>query len=406
MCVTAAHDAAEYRLALVRKMRCGGVLDDPAWFRAFATVPREAFLRGGVLQQADGPLGTWWQPLTPDDPGFLHEVYRDVPLATQVNGHITASDLMPGSGATGAATCSSSQPSLMALMLDHLRVEPDMTVLEIGTGVGYNAAILATHVGADRVTTIEFDTVLAETARAALTARGGTAPTVVTGDGTQGHASRAPYDRLIATCGFPDVPQAWLGQVRPGGLIVANLYQPLGTGLLAVLRVQPDGTALGRVAADSGGFMPTRAITTVNPAARHRAAWRTLSAADTRPSPLAIDALDDAGFRFHAGLSVPAADFEVIADDPRETERWLFADDGSVARARPAQDGTTVLQDGPVPLWTALEDAHDTYQRLGMPGRGTYRIAVTEKDQYVWHPGQPEKHWPLTSSSAGDDNPP
>lgn len=185
MAVTAADDAADYRRALARKLRRGGVLDDPAWFRAFATVPREAFVRGGVLQHADGPLGTWWQPLTPDDPRFLREVYRDVPLATQVDGHITAGDLAPGSGATGAATCSSSQPGLMALMLDHLRVESDITVLEIGAGVGYNAAILAAHVGADRVTTIEFDAVLAETARAALAGYGGRAPTVVTGDGAR-----------------------------------------------------------------------------------------------------------------------------------------------------------------------------------------------------------------------------
>jgi protein-L-isoaspartate O-methyltransferase len=279
-------------------------------------------------------------------------------------------------------------------------------VLEIGTGAGYNAAILANHVGADHVTTIEFDPALADTARSALAAYGYRAPRVQTGDGAEGHAACAPYDRLIATCGFPEIPRAWHEQVRPGGLIVANLYRPLGTGLLAVLRVQRDGTALGKVAGDSAGFMPARAIRTVDPVARHRAAWRSLSDAATRLSPLAIDVLDDAGFRFHAGLSVPAADLEVLGEDSSTAERWLFAGDGSTARARPAEGGTSVAEEGPVALWAALEDAHDTYQQLGRPGRGTYRIAVTDQGQYAWHPSQRGKHWPLRCAGTGRSSEP
>jgi methyltransferase of ATP-grasp peptide maturase system len=388
MTLTRADKAAGYRADLVGQMRGSGVLDDPAWYHAFATVPREAFLRGGVLVQAEGPHGTWWQSLAPHDPGFLRQVYRDVPLATQIDGRLTPGDVPPGSGVTGAATCSSTQPSLMALMLDHLQVEDGMTVLEIGTGVGYNATILASRLGTGQVTSIEYDPALADTARTALADRGGGLPLVLTGDGALGHPDRAPYDRLIATCGFPAIPRPWLVQVRPGGLIVTNLYRPLGTGLLAVLRVQPDRTAIGRVAPDSGGFMPTRAITTIDPADRHRDVWRALATAPTRPSPLPFTALDDPGFRFHAALSVPAADLEVIGKDPGDSERWLFTSDGSAARATPAGTGTSVTEHGPTPLWTALEHAHDTYQQLGQPDRGTYRITITRQDQYVWHPGQ------------------
>jgi protein-L-isoaspartate O-methyltransferase len=395
MTLARADEAAGYRTALASQMRGSGVLDDPAWYRAFATVPREAFLRGGVLVQAEGPHGTWWQALAPHDPGFLQQVYRDVPLATQIDGQLTPGDVPPGSGVGGAATCSSTQPSLMALMLDHLRIEDGMTVLEIGTGVGYNAAILASRLGVGQVTSIEYDPALASAARAALADHGGGLPQVLTGDGALGHPDRAPYDRLIATCGFPAIPRPWLVQVRPGGLIVTNLYRPLGTGLLALLHVQPDRTAVGRVAPDSGGFMPTRAIATIDPPARHRAAWRALSDAPTRDSLLPITALDDAGFRFHAGLSVPAADLELIGDEPADTERWLFASDGSAARARPGDSRTRVAEHGPTPLWTALEAAHDTYERTSRPSRGTYRIDITGEGQYVWHPGQPDQRWPL-----------
>lgn len=390
-----ADEAAGYRAALAGQMRASGVLDDPAWYQAFATVPREAFLRGGVLVQAEGPRGTWWQSLAPTDPGFLRQVYDDVPLTTQIDGQLTPGDVPTGSGVTGTATCSSTQPSLMALMLDHLRIEDGMTVLEVGAGVGYNAAILTSRLGAEHVTTIEFDAALARTARAALTDYGGGMPLVLTGDGACGHLDRAPYDRVIATCGFSAVPHSWLDQVRPGGLIVINLYRPLGTGLLALLRVQPNRAALGRIAPDSGGFMPTRAIAAIDPPARHRAAWRALSDAPTRDSPLPITALDDVGFRFHAGLSVPAADLEVIGDDPADTERWLFASDGSAARAQPGGSRTRVAENGPTPLWTALEAAHDTFQRIGCPSRGTYRITATSQGQYVWHPGLPDQRWPL-----------
>jgi len=93
-------------------------------------------------------------------------------------------------------------------------------VLEIGTGTGYNAALFAHRLGPDAVTTIDLDRELTEVARAHLDAYGtpaARAVAVVTGDGALGCPQRAPYDRLIATCELPQIPGAWLAQVRPGG---------------------------------------------------------------------------------------------------------------------------------------------------------------------------------------------
>ncbi|MGH3900291.1 MAG: methyltransferase domain-containing protein [Pseudonocardiaceae bacterium] len=95
-------------------------------------------------------------------------------------------------------TSSASKPDLVLSMLGALDLHDGHTVLEIGTGTGYNAALLAARLGASNVTTVEIDPALADAARAALDASRFPV-TVVTGDGAQGHPDRAPYDRVIAT---------------------------------------------------------------------------------------------------------------------------------------------------------------------------------------------------------------
>lgn len=120
----------------------------------------------------------------------------------------------------GVPTSSSSAPSVVAAMLDALDVQPGQQVLEIGTGTGWNAALLCELVGdADRVTTIEVDPVVAAQARKTLGAAGYEVRVVV-GDGAEGFPALAPYDRIIATCAVWEVPHAWLTQVRDGGIIV------------------------------------------------------------------------------------------------------------------------------------------------------------------------------------------
>jgi methyltransferase of ATP-grasp peptide maturase system len=394
--VTTTDTATAARQAMAEGLRRRGFLDDPRWYRAFAEVPRESFLPAGFLRQGFGPTGAEWATMRPGAEGYLGEVYRDAPLVTQVGGHTTPADLEDGATAAGDATCSSTQPSLMALMLDALGIEDGMRVIEIGTGVGYNAAILAHRLGPANLTSIEYDPGLAESARTALHAyTGSDDPLVITGDGAAGHPGRAPYDRLIATCSFPAIPAAWLQQLRPGALLIANLYRPLNTGILALLRIQDDHTALGRIAPHYGGFMPTRTTAGIDPLARHKETWRELEDAETRPSDLGLAVLEDDGFRLHASFTLNIADLRLTSDDPDEQALWLFGADGSAARATPSGDGTTVIEHGPTKLWTALEQAHEQYQQLGRPHRGTYRITATSADQHIWHPADPEQRWRL-----------
>ncbi len=111
-----------------------------------------------------------------------------------------------------------SQPYIVALMTELLDVKSDHRVLDVGTGSGYQAAILA-KLAAD-VFSIERHAELAEEAKIRLKALGYRNIQVVTGDGTQGYSPGAPYDRIIVAAAAPDTPQPLLDQLADGGRLV------------------------------------------------------------------------------------------------------------------------------------------------------------------------------------------
>jgi protein-L-isoaspartate(D-aspartate) O-methyltransferase len=112
-----------------------------------------------------------------------------------------------------------SQPYIVAVMTELLMVQPDDRVLEIGSGSGYQAAILGKL--AKSVITIERIVEVAEMARANLTRIGITNVTVVTGNGTIGHPGNAPYDAILITAATPSIPPPLIDQMAEGGRLVA-----------------------------------------------------------------------------------------------------------------------------------------------------------------------------------------
>jgi protein-L-isoaspartate(D-aspartate) O-methyltransferase len=136
----------------------------------------------------------------PNDP----QAYDDTPLPI-------------GSGQT------ISQPFMVALMTDLLQLRGEETVLEIGAGSGYQAALLAEL--ARSVITVERFPELADRARAVLADLGYRNVAVVTGDGTLGYPAASPYDRILVTAAAPRIAQPWLDQLADGGRIVLPLGQ-------------------------------------------------------------------------------------------------------------------------------------------------------------------------------------
>lgn len=114
-----------------------------------------------------------------------------------------------------------SQPSLVCQMVAALALGPDDAVLEIGTGYGFQTALLAGLAG--RVVSVERDAELAAAARANLDAHGVRDVEVIVGDGTLGWPHGAPYDAVVVSAAFPDVPAPLAEQLRDGGRLVMPL---------------------------------------------------------------------------------------------------------------------------------------------------------------------------------------
>ena len=130
-----------------------------------------------------------------------------------------------------------SQPYIVAFMTQALRLGPRDRVLEIGTGCGYQSAVLARLAG--HVYSVELVQPLAQRARATLDALGCTNVDVRVGDGFEGWAAHAPYDRIIVTAAPEEMPRALLDQLAVGGVIAI----PVGRDeqVLRVLRKTPEG---------------------------------------------------------------------------------------------------------------------------------------------------------------------
>ncbi len=193
--------AVALRRDLVDALVSSGAVHSPWLRRAFENTPREVFVPRFYHRSASGKkvLVEGTDPAQREQ--WLRGVYTDEALTVQLT---PAPDLVDR---TGAPTSSSSMPTVMAGMLEALDLQPGHRVLEIGTGTGYNAALLCQHVGADNVASVELDPALADAARRALSELG-LHPRVHTGDGAAGLITAAPFDRIIVTASTDHIPPA------------------------------------------------------------------------------------------------------------------------------------------------------------------------------------------------------
>lgn len=132
-----------------------------------------------------------------------------------------------------------SQPFVVALMTDMLDLAPDHRVLEVGTGSGYQAAILAELAG--DVFSVEIVPALAERARLALAREGYGRVRLRSGDGAHGWPEEAPFDAIIVTAAAPSIPPDLVTQLRPGGRMAIPVGEPWGEQSLVLVRKDADG---------------------------------------------------------------------------------------------------------------------------------------------------------------------
>jgi protein-L-isoaspartate(D-aspartate) O-methyltransferase len=194
------HDESVNRMEFLLSLRRRGI-SDQAVLRAMDEVPRENFV--------------------PHD--FTEEAYADQALPIACGQTI-------------------SQPYVVAYMTEQLEVKPHHRVLEVGTGSGYQAAVLSRL--AKEVVTVERYRTLAEAARIRLESLGFGNVTVLVGDGLSGVPAHAPYDRIIVTAAAENIPESLVGELAEGGIMVL----PLGphSGAQRIVKVTKEAGGLVR----------------------------------------------------------------------------------------------------------------------------------------------------------------
>ncbi|WP_380284858.1 methyltransferase [Kitasatospora purpeofusca] len=348
----------------------------PEWQDAARAVPRHHFLPERVwLLDGDG-----YSPcdLRSEPERWYEAAYANAPVVTQVNdGRLPEDEPWPSSSA--------SAPSVVFRMLEELAVEDGMKVLEIGTGTGWNAGLLAHRLGDGQVSSIEVDPEVADSARTHLSTAG-RYPEVVCGDGSLGWGIRAPYDRLLATCSVRRVPSAWLRQTRPGGLILTPWDNPWICWGLVRLEVS-GGTAEGRFSPHSA-FMLMRGqrvdLRIFRDVVRdEHVPVESLSALD----PEVVTGEPVAAFAVGMWL---ADVWRAWQDEPVDgvvRRLWVATTDATswAAVDVSGNGGFAVYQHGSRRLWDEVEAAHRWWLSNGRPGPARFGLTVAADGSHrVW----------------------
>lgn len=342
--------------------------------QALRAVPRHEYVPPVALIAADDrPPFVIDRDTDPDH--WLRAVYAEASIVTQLDDGAT--DLR---ALRGSYSSSSSAPATVADLLELLDPQPGDCVLEIGTGTGWTAALLCHLVGEQGVTSVEVDPSVAEAAAKAL-AVAGVRPHLVVGDGAEGVAERAPFDRIHATCAVQRVPYTWIEQARPGAVIVTPFSTGVGDGHVLRLVVLPDGTAQGRFREyasymamrsqravyppDPEGAQPQEGSTRVNPRMIANAApGATLAIAALTGLRLTTRAEPD---RFLMWVTSPGY--------PGEKAMIIW---------EKGQSEYTSYQLGDRPVWDEVVAAYFQWVKWGEPSRDRFGMTIAADGQSYW----------------------
>ncbi|WP_291408478.1 methyltransferase domain-containing protein [Actinophytocola sp.] len=349
---------------LADELTAKGKLSSPRWQAAFRATPRHVFVPDYFEQDS---TGSWQQILVDGDDEALAKVYSNAGLFTDVD-------------TDGRGVSSSSTPGLMTRMLELLDVRDDDRVLEIGTGTGYNTALLCAGLSDEQVFSIDID--YTEAARQRLASLG-YRPALRTGDGISGIPNHAPFDRIIATVAITHIPAAWLDQLVDDGTVLADVKLNPAAGNLVLLRKRGH-VAEGRFDAGQAWFMDMRHPNQPDPPTAADRASGTPERSTTnlpavaweQPVPWFLTCLTlgtpiDVGYR--------------LDDNYRPVAARVSAHDGSWAEIDTTDTHPrAVTQAGPTRLWDAVEHAIQTWNTHDRPTWDRLGLTVTTDEQRVW----------------------
>lgn len=367
--------AARFLAMLDAAFRGYGVPDGlPERLRAaVAATPRHRFVHR--FRIGDGAL----RDNDADPAQHLTDIYSDAVMR-----HVD--------GAGEPLASSNSQPSYVLFLLHLLGLHDRQAVLEIGSGSGWLAAIMAQLVGPQgRVTGVELIDELAAQSQAGLDSLGLPNVEIIAGDGTRGHAARAPYDAAIVTAATWDVPVALLDQVAEGGRLLIPVELRCGDGCdVTVLRKQ--GSALLAERSVPGWFVPLRGE------GQDRQGVMRIPLPDGEPvgrHALPLGALGDGSrapaaalFRAFLGRTEPGF---VVAGGPDDGWRpgmavspfgmkirnfGISSPDGSTALWRAGE----IISHGGLSAARRLARAYARWTEFGLPGIADFRLEVHRAD--------------------------
>lgn len=361
------------RQQFVAALRANGAIQTTPVANAFLAVPRERFIE--AFYERDGRDWKRRERRTAEADQWLDAIYQDQALTTALNAH-----QLP--------TSSSSQPSLMAHMLEALEVQPGQSALEIGTGTGYNAALLA-HLAQNpaQVTSVEVERKIAARAAAILHEVAGPVK-IWAGDGRSGVPTRAPYERIIATASSDHLPRAWFAQLAPGGRLVMPLEGSLQ--MSGFLVIEKGDNSTGR-----GSFRPIPLhFMALHEEAEEILPYPTLPAFAQIPVTATVQAaagdpllaaLHDHAFRWFAQWAWPAEGSlrlnPMQAPDGKGAWRIAHLSPSTLSslHLNKQPDGSwSGNQRGPFPLWTTLQSLYQRYLDLAQPAPEAFQVAIED----------------------------
>lgn len=343
------------------------------WRRAFTKVRRGDFLPNRAL--FSDRLGLRTVDRASDPAAWLTAAYQpDVSVR-----------IMDGEQIRSAA----SQPLAMAEILLASKIEPGMRILEIGSGVGFLAAILAHAIGAAMVATVELDSFMAATAAWNLAKHGPVAKHC--GDGMTLEGIDGPFDAIISTCAVDRVPPAWLAAC-PAGRIVAPWITTYDASATAVLDVH-DGTATGRFLPNVA-FMPAAGMPREDDPAPPRPDPERIRSSATWLRCPQVTAKRKAGAALAIGVQLPGVHYRTAKDAENTIEVTVFDNAGSWARTScPAAMDVVqfdVEQAGPRDLWDEVETAYRRWRSWSRPSADRLGLTTDGAKTEYWldHPSQ------------------